>query len=161
MVIGKQKGNEFERKVCKKLSLWISNGERDDIFWRSAGSGSRATVSKTVRGTGDIVAIDPLGFPLIDRFVIECKNHRKLDRAKIYSFYIKLLDQCINIDLYPLLIFKESYKEIKVISIIEGFTELGIEPEEFELIKGFNVCIKNFNDITSIPWKGILKRWKV
>ena len=43
---GKQKGGEYERTVCKKLSLWVSNGTRDDIFWRSAMSGGRATLQR-------------------------------------------------------------------------------------------------------------------
>jgi len=40
---GKEKGASFERQVCRDLSGWISKGERDDLFWRSAMSGGRAT----------------------------------------------------------------------------------------------------------------------
>ena len=32
---GKQKGSAFEREICKKLSLWFTENERDDIFFRS------------------------------------------------------------------------------------------------------------------------------
>lgn len=39
----KEKGNKFEREISRKLSLWISEGARDDIFWRTAGSGAMAT----------------------------------------------------------------------------------------------------------------------
>ena len=78
---GKQKGAGFERDVCKKLSLWISDGKSDAIFWRSAMSGGRATVgqkSGIVRNTqvGDISAIDPTGAPFLDVFYVECKFYK-------------------------------------------------------------------------------------
>jgi len=28
-----KKGPKFERKMCKKFSLWWTNNKRDDIFW--------------------------------------------------------------------------------------------------------------------------------
>ena len=73
------KGSAFERDFCKQLSLWWSDGERDDIFWRTAGSGARAcTRRKTGRSTfgqcGDVQATDPIGQPFIDLFTIELKR---------------------------------------------------------------------------------------
>ena len=75
---GHGKGSEFERKICKALSLWWTDGERDDVFWRTSTSGARAkTRSKTKQGTfgqyGDIQATDPVGQPLIDMFTFELK----------------------------------------------------------------------------------------
>lgn len=75
----KQKGNKFERDICKKLSLWWSNDDRDDIFWRSQTSGGRAT-QRAAKGkhtfgqSGDIAAVDPIGQPLIDLLTIELKK---------------------------------------------------------------------------------------
>jgi len=37
------KGSSFEREICTILSKWWTNNERDDVFWRTAGSGARAT----------------------------------------------------------------------------------------------------------------------
>ena len=79
MAKGMRKGSQFERSICKQLSEWWTDGERDDVFWRSAGSGARAkTRSKTGRGTfgqyGDVQATDPIGQPLIDLFTIEIKR---------------------------------------------------------------------------------------
>lgn len=76
---GKGKGSSFEREMCKVLSLWWSKGRRDDIYWRTAGSGARAKVrSKTKQTTfgqyGDIQATDPIGQPLIDLCTIELKR---------------------------------------------------------------------------------------
>lgn len=76
---GKRKGGAFERLVCKQLSLWWSGGKRDDIFFRTASSGGRATQrakkgKKTFGQYGDIQAADPLGQPLMDLCIIECKD---------------------------------------------------------------------------------------
>ena len=73
------KGQEFERQICKKLSLWWTEGERDDIFWRSAGSGARATVRRkkdkdTANSAGDITFTDPIGAPFINVFNVELKK---------------------------------------------------------------------------------------
>ena len=78
----KAKGNNFERLICKKLSMWWSQGERDDIFWRSATSGGMAKVrskqgKKTFGQYGDIQATDPIGQPLIDLCAIELKRGYK------------------------------------------------------------------------------------
>lgn len=66
------KGSAFEREVCRKLSLWWSGGQHDDWFWRTAGSGGRATNrakrgKATANSAGDIgaecvEAQDLLGF---------------------------------------------------------------------------------------------------
>lgn len=76
---GKNKGNTFERLICKELSLWWTDQERDDVFWRSASSGGRATQrfarGKTTAGAcGDICAVDPIGEPLLKLVTIELKR---------------------------------------------------------------------------------------
>ncbi len=73
------KGSNFERDICKQLSLWWSYGKFDDIFWRTSGSGARATVrSKKGQATfgqyGDVQATDPQGQYLIDICTIEIKR---------------------------------------------------------------------------------------
>lgn len=77
--MAKGKGSSFERQTAKKLSLWWSKGERDDIFWRSQSSGARATQRKkqgkeTANQDGDLTATDVDGFPLIDLLSIELKR---------------------------------------------------------------------------------------
>lgn len=73
------KGSAFEREICTKLSLWWSDGKDDAIFWRTSGSGARATArkkknKKTFGQSSDIQAINPDGQPLIDLFSIELKR---------------------------------------------------------------------------------------
>jgi len=76
---GRGKGGNFEREFCKMLSLWWTLGERDDVFWRTAGSGARATVRKrkgkdTHGQYGDVQAVDPIGEPLMRLCTIELKR---------------------------------------------------------------------------------------
>lgn len=83
------KGFPFEREICKILSLWWTQDEdppREDVFWRTAGSGGRATnrhkKGKTTKNAdGDICATDPDGQPLIDLIHIEVK--RGYNRATV------------------------------------------------------------------------------
>jgi len=76
------KGGAFEREVAVTLSKWWSGGARDDVFWRTAGSGGRATVRRkkgkaTRFSSGDITFTDPIGRPLIELFNIECRWRRE------------------------------------------------------------------------------------
>lgn len=75
------KGSSFERKMSKRLSLWWTEGERSDVFWRTSQSGGRATQrakkgQRTYGSYGDITAVDPVGEPLLKLFTIELKRGR-------------------------------------------------------------------------------------
>jgi len=75
----KNKGNTFERAICKELSLWWSNGTNDNVFWRTASSGGRATQrgkkgKTTSNQGGDITFTDAVGEPFISMFSIEVKK---------------------------------------------------------------------------------------
>ena len=72
------KGADFERHISKMMSLWWTNGERDDVFWRTSQFGGRATIRRqkgkaTKNQDGDLCATDPIGQPLIDKATIELK----------------------------------------------------------------------------------------
>lgn len=128
------KGGAFEREMCSKMSLWYTDGERDDIFYRTGGSGGRATmrrkVGKTTEGqAGDLTYTDPIGKPLVDRWNIEFKTGYSsrsktkkgervtnwgpldiLDSRQNKSMLVKLWEECVvdaeatNRD--PILIFR-------------------------------------------------------
>lgn len=74
---GKSKGSNFERSICTRLSIWWDGN--DDTFWRTHGSGARAT-SRMKRGKkthgqdGDICAVNPTGSILTDIFSFELKR---------------------------------------------------------------------------------------
>lgn len=80
------KGGRFERDICYQLTEWWAGGRAADVlFWRTAGSGGRATVRgnrKTARGhCGDVAAIDESATPLTDLLSLELKagyNHASL-----------------------------------------------------------------------------------
>jgi len=72
----KAKGSAFERKVSQNLSLACSNMTRTDLFWRSSMSGGRYKKKNARVAAGDISALDPIGYPFVRIFVVECKCYR-------------------------------------------------------------------------------------
>jgi len=77
------KGSAFERWFSEQLSLWWTKGlrlePRTDIFWRTSGSGGRASTrakkkQRTSGQYGDVAAIDPIGQPLLSVMTIELKR---------------------------------------------------------------------------------------
>lgn len=136
---GKAKGGIFERECCKKLSLWLSDGKRDDLFWRSAMSGGRATVrwknkELNYAQAGDICAIDPLGHKLTSRFVIECKHvkHLQLHTAvaqfggDLYKFWDKLCSQAKHVRREPMLLAKQNQQPVLLITSPEGEKDIRV-----------------------------------
>lgn len=101
----KRKGSDFERHVCKELSLWWSGGDRDDMFWRTAGSGARSTVRAkkgvvTFNQCGDVAATDPDSVLFIKAFAVELKrgypratpvdllDHGKRKQPQVYDIWL-------------------------------------------------------------------------
>ena len=121
---GKGKGGAFERDVCRKLSLWISGGERDDLLWRTAASGGRATfISRKSGGArlapaqaGDVTAIDLAGFPLASQVVIECKFYRHLQIAEglvkgtghLVQFWRRICGEASTYGKQPMLVARQN-----------------------------------------------------
>lgn len=73
------KGSAYEREFCKELSLWWTNGNTDDVFWRSSNSGGRATLraakgKRTSGQHGDVAATDVDGVPLMELLTMELKR---------------------------------------------------------------------------------------
>ena len=73
------KGSPFEREIARKISLWWSDGKSDDHFWRTAGSGGRATNrakqgKATANGGGDICAQTKEAQELLNLVTFELKR---------------------------------------------------------------------------------------
>jgi len=67
------KGGGFEREQCRALSLWWTNGEDPDVFWRRRTR--RTGKSKSIRyQLGDILAEDAIGAPFFETFNVELKS---------------------------------------------------------------------------------------
>lgn len=136
---GKQKGSQFERDICKQLSKWISHGQRDDLLWRSAMSGGRATIAlnkgnKNQAQAGDISMVDRRAEKLIDNFIIECKSYKSLHFSSIFKtprpnrgfikFWAELTaitDESIKM---PMMIMRENYGSTLVVVNTQGYEAL-------------------------------------
>jgi len=152
---GKAKGGEFERQICKRLSEWVSDGKSDDLFWRSAMSGGRATVRKkknqeTASGQGDITAVTPAGNILTDRFVIECKHLKSIGldmhvygQGPLAGIWDKLRKECNGKK--PMLILRENRRPMLMgLSFVcPGLVTLAVYWSDLHLY--------HIEDVTSIP----------
>ena len=124
----KQKGNNFERDCSRMLSLWVTNGHRDDAIWRSASSGALTTVGKGryLAHTGDFAATDGEAAWLFEHVIIEAKRGYNrysmqdlLDvpepgRAKnpVWEMVTKLEAACTDQSKYGLLLWKRDRREL-------------------------------------------------
>ena len=138
----KAKGGQFERSICKALSLWVTHGKRQDVYWRSAMSGGRATIHKragtAIRQAGDITAVAPEGHTLTNQFFIECKHVKKLDiasfilddRGALAQFWKVACKQAREHMRQPLLIAKENNREPLVICRPRGLRMYCDEPSK-------------------------------
>lgn len=123
---GKSKGAQFERDICKRLSLWISADKHEDVFWRSSMSGGRSTVAfargkRLAAQAGDISSIHPLGHTFIEKYLLECKTYRDLDyvgllskRGKLVQFWQEATRQAKLYDKKPVLIAKQNQQPITI-----------------------------------------------
>ena len=136
---GKQKGSNFERVVCKQLSLWWTHEERDDIFWRSSLSGGRATVASKkgqnlAHVSGDICAVHPLGYPFVERYLVSCKFYRDLrlegamlgSKGGITQFWQECITEAKKYDKQPILISKQNQTQPFVCLSSQGITDFGV-----------------------------------
>ena len=137
---GKGKGQQFERDICRKLSLWVSGGKSKNLFWRSSQSGGRATTLRKIGEclsvhAGDIAAIDPQGVPFINQFFIECKRLKSMDLGLLFYRHLqgrlgpiwkKCCKQAGQYNKTPLLIFKENGKP-EMICFPLRFTDIELD----------------------------------
>lgn len=157
---GKQKGAAFERAVCKKLSLWVSNGKYQDCFWRSAMSGGRATLAQK-KGerldaqSADISAIRDEGLALCQLFSMECKFYASLDfesmfrgeagKKTINYFWTKLVQQC-GLTKHPMLIAQQNRWEPIVVLTQRGAMLLGMLGKEFAIFPDHDAYFYSFDE---------------
>jgi len=117
------KGGGFERLMCRAWSKWWTNERRDDIFWRTSGSGSRATTrgKKGIEDKwnhGDMKPDDPEGFMLCTHWCFEFKNYKKYDIKGVLhrvnehhdwlKWWAKIVDEAAAINRAPILVTKQN-----------------------------------------------------
>jgi len=123
-----RKGSTWERIVCRRLSLWISDGDDEDVFWRTHGSGGRATRRGKMRGKsqlqfqqGDIGLQKQLSkthpaIQFLTKFVVEIKFYKDLHladivyhrRSLLLKFWRKLIIESYKYKKNPMLIAKQN-----------------------------------------------------
>lgn len=115
-----QKGSQFEREICVKMSEWVTAGRKKDVFWRTAMSGGRATVFKKkgslFRQSGDLCAVAPEGHALTDKYYFELKHYANVDFASFFvkgkgqltQFWHKAQYEADGYGLIPILIVKQN-----------------------------------------------------
>jgi len=115
---GKSKGSDWERKIARHLTKWLTGQQKELYFWRSPGSGSVSTINLGNSAiSGDIIALKPEATFLIDKFSLEAKNGYKeasLDKHLRYnksdplkSFWIQACDDATKSNKLPMLIYKK------------------------------------------------------
>ena len=88
---GAAKGSAYERELCKRISSWFSGGETEDLFWRTSGSGSRATNRRRLgRSTnrfdfGDMKHEVPEGLPLSENLCWEFRSRARFDTFTVFG----------------------------------------------------------------------------
>src|SRR5258706_11068144 len=138
----KAKGSSFEREVSVGLSKWISQGEREDLLWRSAMSGGRATVGRK-KGTnlssqaGDLSAVHSSGQPFLDKFYCELKSYKDLQYAGILTgtgylvkFWNSTVIEANNYKKHPMLIAKQNQKPTVIFLQVRGLRLLRLHIEQ-------------------------------
>lgn len=157
MVNGKQKGAAFEREICVKLSLWISKGQQEDCYWRSAASGGRSTVAagrgkRLAAQAGDISCIHPIGAPLTDMFYLECKAYRDLKfvgllkgKGHLVEFWCETIVQARNYGKLPLLIAKQNQQPVIACTSSAGRLKLTASP--VLIVPNLDMYILLFEDL--------------
>lgn len=144
---GKQKGAQFERDVCVILSKWVTNDQLEDVFWRSAMSGGRATVAYKQYGkklssqVGDISCINVVGNRFINSFAPECKFYAKIDyeglltgRGKLLEFWEELNEQARRYSKHPFLVCRQNRMQPHVCLDKSGLRTLGLRDANVKLI---------------------------
>ena len=142
----KGKGSEFERDICKYLSVWLTGKEKPYQFWRMPASGGLATISEeNADMSGDIRALTQEAAFVTDTFSIEAKNgypttdfHQHFANTK--TFNIKAFwKQCIGdariSNKYAMLIFKKKGKK----------PIIGIESTVNDKIKGILISLPSMS----------------
>jgi hypothetical protein len=148
---GKTKGGAFERYCCKRLSVFVTKGARDDIFWRSAMSGGRATLQLrddiiNRAQSGDMTAIAPEGYDLCNRCLFEYKSYADLDIPQgflkgtglLHKFWRDTQRAALLYKKLPVLIAKQNYLPPVVLcatslSFFRGLPIMTVHPWEADV----------------------------
>lgn len=147
MVNPKRKGGAFERDICGRLSMWITEGKSKDALWRSATSGGRSTMAVN-KGedakeyqSSDISPVSKEAYLLLDVFSIECKHYKSLKfdqllfsgTSEIGKFWMQAKRDSKRANKEPMLIMKQNYYP----------TIIGVHVEVYNLFRSLHLRERN------------------
>lgn len=153
----KAKGSAFERKICKALSLWVTDGRRQDVFWRSAMSGGRATVrGLDVRQAGDVCAVAPEGHEFCQYWYVECKHLKSLDfhcllkgTGALLKHFATAAKQALKRGQTPMLIARQNGTPTVVVT----YEYVAVKPCLTVEQVGDVIYVYRFDDYMARPWR--------
>lgn len=155
---GKSKGASWEREVCCRLSLWLTDGAQEDTLWRSAMSGGRSTVGFTkgkrfAEQAGDISSVSPLGTAFISKFIPECKAYKDLNytgllkgKGHLVEFWAEVNKQAKRYNKMPLLIAKQNLMPPVACIDSDGARLLGLRSHSVLIAPKLDLRIVLFDD---------------
>lgn len=154
---GKGKGSAFERETCVALSKWLTASKSEDVFWRSAMSGGRATVRKgAVRQAGDITAVAPEGHILTDNLYIECKHLQNITldalmkgKGELINIWKTTEIEAAKYNRIPTLIFRQNRWPTVLCTTDKGIDFLQIR--DIVLIQSRMLSFVKFDDFLKTP----------
>jgi hypothetical protein len=171
------KGGSFEGEVCKKLSMWVSNGIDGDIFWRADASGGRFTTHRKngkngiLSQVGDITYRKDEGKTLIEMFCIEAKTgyakkttvkegkritnwcildnlDSRQETPQFIQFWKQVEKNAKETNKHPILIFRRLNKNILISFPIDIFLKL-----KFNFLNNIITFIDNKHNINVVILK--------
>jgi len=87
-------GGQFEREISRLLSAWILGKDINNpdeikntklVVWRVGSSGAVATISNQIKLHGDIVPIDEIAIPVLEKFNFEVKRRKNFNLFSVLS----------------------------------------------------------------------------
>jgi len=142
----KEKGSSFERFVARKISLFLSNNERDDIAWRTQSSGATFTRrtklgKEAANQAGDISYKHELAFRFFTKFEVEAKAYKNINLWSIldqngeglYEFLKQVIRDSIASKKHPMLIVKQNNKDILALFEKRLYEKMPYELKPIEL----------------------------
>lgn len=156
----KSKGSSFERIISRLLSQWITGNKKEELFWRSAASGAKATIGrkKGIKSNqdGDISSTSVKSHWLTREMYFECKNYKAINviaffhkSGDVYSWWCKTFKEAQESNKFPILIFKGNrtiiYAMVTRIFWSKMDSYLGLKNfEHIRIHSGHDVVIFNF-----------------
>jgi len=112
---GKNKGNRFERKVAKKLSLWLTEGGNNTQLIRSVQSGGWS--ERQDNQIADLAPNGSRGKEFLTIFAVECKATEKFNffhvwsstKPKMYHWWVQVDKEASAVNRVPLVVYSKNY----------------------------------------------------